>query len=141
VYFSNRSAAYLALGRLEDALADARETVRLNSEFAKGYVRMAQALEKLERVGEATEAWRKACQYDEDNASYAERLVVAEAAEAKFLAEGKFKFHSSKRKNGTCDNSRVDDDYSINTDKGEKCLEKKKKKKVITTTLSFDDDA
>ena len=49
VHVSNRSAAYAALERWDDALADAKTTVRLAHEWAKGYARLANAYAGLEQ--------------------------------------------------------------------------------------------
>ena len=98
VYFSNRSAAYGALGRWDDALKDAKETVRLNSEWAKGYVRLATACAALDKLSESVDAWRKAVEFDEENESYKESLAKAETAEELSLKEGKFTFQASTAK-------------------------------------------
>jgi tetratricopeptide (TPR) repeat protein len=42
--FGNRSAAYLALGHYDEALADAAKAIQLNKEWGKGYFRSARAL-------------------------------------------------------------------------------------------------
>ena len=132
VYFSNRSAAYLALERFEDALSDAKRTIELNSEFAKGYVRFAQACERLQMFTEATDAWKKAVERDEveggNNAtSYKESLQKAEAREAEALAGNQFTFRGKRP------TSRGDDSEA-------KQANKKKKKSAsasLKNTLSF----
>ena len=98
VYFSNRSAAYGALGRWNDALTDAKETVRLNSEWGKGYVRLATACAALDKLSESVDAWRKAVEFDEENEHYKESLAKAETAEELSLKEGKFTFQASSAK-------------------------------------------
>ena len=42
--YSNRSAAYASLTKYEEALSDAEECIKCNSEFAKGYSRKGYAL-------------------------------------------------------------------------------------------------
>lgn len=44
VYFSNRAAALIELGEYEEAVENGRECVRLNPQWAKGYVRLGIAL-------------------------------------------------------------------------------------------------
>ena len=51
--FSNRSLAFLRVGRLEDAFSDACRCVELCPEFARGYMRKAVALNMLQRYEEA----------------------------------------------------------------------------------------
>jgi stress-induced-phosphoprotein 1 len=132
VFFSNRSAAYAELGRYDDALDDAKETIRLNCEWTKGYVRLATACSALGRLSEATAAWRRACELDDENASLRESLAKAEAAEESSLKEGKFKFQGSKRKETAGDGEDVAG--------GDVTEAKKKKKKPPPATLSFADD-
>jgi len=132
VFFSNRSAAYAELARYDDALDDAKETIRLNCEWTKGYVRLATACSALGRLSEATAAWRRACELDDENASLRESLAKAEAAEESSLKEGKFKFQGSKRKETTGDGEDVAG--------GDVTEAKKKKKKPPPATLSFADD-
>ena len=131
VYFSNRSAAYLALERFEDALSDAKRTVELNSEFAKGYVRLAQACERLQMFTEATEAWKKAVERDEaeggNNAtSYKDSLQKAEAREAEALAGNQFTFRGKRP------TSRGDDSEAKKANK-----KKKSAPASLKNTLSF----
>jgi len=51
--FSNRSAAYLKLGKADAALQDAEQCVELEPKWAKGYSRHAAALQELKRWDEA----------------------------------------------------------------------------------------
>lgn len=53
MYYSNRSAAYGALGQWELAEADAKECVQRNASFAKGYHRLANAQKQMGRTVEA----------------------------------------------------------------------------------------
>lgn len=53
VLFSNRCAVYLAQNRPEEALADARESVRLDRHNAKGFLRLGKALYALGRYDDA----------------------------------------------------------------------------------------
>ncbi|GAB9466606.1 Heat shock protein sti1 [Globisporangium polare] len=60
VYYSNRSAAYGAVGNWEQAEADAQECVKRNPQFAKGYHRLANAQKQLGRNAEAIATLRAA---------------------------------------------------------------------------------
>ena len=57
--FSNRSAAYLAVGLLVAALWDARKTVELRPEWPKGYYRLGCALESMNELESALAAFEK----------------------------------------------------------------------------------
>ena len=59
IYFSNRSAAYLASGEAESAIKDAITCVSLAPDWCKGYYRWGLALEALEVWGEAIWAYEK----------------------------------------------------------------------------------
>lgn len=58
VLYSNRSAAYLALERAEEALEDASMCIELNSSWGKGYGRKASALIALKRYADAIKVYR-----------------------------------------------------------------------------------
>ncbi|KAG6620853.1 Heat shock protein sti1 [Phytophthora cinnamomi] len=60
VYYSNRSAAYGALFKWEQAEKDAQECVKRNPKFAKGYHRLANAQSQLGRKKEAIETLKTA---------------------------------------------------------------------------------
>ena len=47
VAFSNRSAAYIKLGKYQKGLADAIQCISLSPKFARGYLRKATALNLL----------------------------------------------------------------------------------------------
>ena len=128
---SNRSAAYEAMGRYEDALADAREAGRLRPGWAKAAMREAKALAGAGRLTEAAEAWRRAVELetadDVVREKYRKALAEAEEAESRSLKEGKFSlFASAGHKK-----ARAEDDA------GEA---KTKKKKPLVGALSFAED-
>ena len=54
--FSNRSLAYLRVGKLENALSDACKCVEICPEFARGFMRKAVALNMLRQYEEAKKA-------------------------------------------------------------------------------------
>ena len=61
VYYSNRSAALLALKRFHEALADARAVVRLKPKWAKGWARLGAAHMGLEDFGEVGRTLQALC--------------------------------------------------------------------------------
>jgi stress-induced-phosphoprotein 1 len=67
VYYSNRSGAFAAANKLEEALQDAEECLKVNPGFAKGYSRKGYALEVLGREEEAAEAYDAGLKVDPNN--------------------------------------------------------------------------
>ena len=66
--FSNRSAAYLALGRLEEALWDAQNCVLLsNMTWAKGFYRLGNAHMAMGKCALAADAFRKGAELAPDS--------------------------------------------------------------------------
>lgn len=59
VLYSNRSAAYLKAGKLEEALKDGEKTIELNPTWPKGYSRKGGALFALQRYEEAFTTYNK----------------------------------------------------------------------------------
>lgn len=59
VLYSNRSAAYLKAGRLQDALSDAEKTIQINPSWPKGYSRKGAVLFALEAFDEAFTTYNK----------------------------------------------------------------------------------
>jgi hypothetical protein len=57
--YSNRSAVRLALGRFDDAFADATSCTETDPAYPKGYYRLGQAGEKCGKFGEAKKAYEK----------------------------------------------------------------------------------
>ncbi|KAG7401664.1 cytochrome c oxidase subunit 1 [Phytophthora boehmeriae] len=53
VYFSNRAACLLRLGRTEESVDDCTQAVTLSPTYVKALLRRAEALEKLDRLEEA----------------------------------------------------------------------------------------
>lgn len=68
VCYSNRSAAYLSLSKPEQALVDARKCVEMAPEFVKGYLRLAGALQSLNRCDEALEVCNDGLKVSPDDA-------------------------------------------------------------------------
>lgn len=59
VLYSNRSAAFLKAGRLQDALKDAEETIKINPSWPKGYSRKGAVLFALEKFEDAYTCYSK----------------------------------------------------------------------------------
>jgi tetratricopeptide (TPR) repeat protein len=83
VLLSNRSAARLAVGDADGALADANQCVALCSAFAKGHIRRAHALEARGEAWLAVDALDAALKADADMPGLAERAKAALAAARK----------------------------------------------------------
>lgn len=64
---SNRAAARLHLKNYEGCAEDARESVRLSEGYAKGWIKLGQALHKLGRHQEGAEAYGTAERLEPDN--------------------------------------------------------------------------
>jgi len=57
VLYSNRSLSRYQIEKFDLAVEDARESIRLDSTYAKGHWRLGQALFRLQRYGEAKDAY------------------------------------------------------------------------------------
>lgn len=79
IYYSNRSAAYSQMGNNQAAYDDAKESVGLDSSYAKGYSRLGLAALALKRYDEAIAAYKKAIELDPSNANVQAALKTAEA--------------------------------------------------------------
>lgn len=92
VLLSNRSAAFLKNGEKSKALHDAQACVEASpTTFAKGYSRLAAALQSLKRWGPAKDAYEKVLELDQDNAvakqGYEECMKYVKEEEEKKDAE------------------------------------------------------
>ena len=63
-YYGNRSACRMMMGQYQEALHDARDSVRLDSSYAKGYVRIAKCCLALGDTAAALNAINKAEELD-----------------------------------------------------------------------------
>lgn len=63
-YYGNRAACRMMMGLYQDALEDARESIRLDGNFAKGYVRIAKCCLALGDLAAALNAINKAEELD-----------------------------------------------------------------------------
>ncbi|KAF4520599.1 hypothetical protein B566_EDAN006010 [Ephemera danica] len=82
VLFSNRSAAYAKAKKYELALEDAETTIKLKSDWGKGFSRKGSALHYLARYAEAIEAYTAGLQVDPENAQLREGLQEVRAQQA-----------------------------------------------------------
>ena len=89
VLFSNRSAAYTALGKYEEGLADAERCLRLAPKWGKGYGRKGAALTGLGQGGEAVKAYLAGLGVEPE--SEARRSGLAEAKAAIRAAQDRYK--------------------------------------------------
>jgi len=90
VLYSNRAAAYTALGKktpalLQKALADARMAIRLQPDFAKAYLRLGTALSMLKQYEEAVQAFATGLGKDPSSRPMLDGLSAAQ----KFVSERK----------------------------------------------------
>mmetsp|Transcript_112181 Transcript_112181/g.194772 ORF Transcript_112181/g.194772 Transcript_112181/m.194772 type:complete len:1356 (-) Transcript_112181:447-4514(-) len=80
VHYSNRCAAYINLGRLDDALHDANKTISMKPDWPKGYSRKGSVLYKQGRYMLAAAAYSEALTLDPNNAEIKKSLSKSEAA-------------------------------------------------------------
>jgi tetratricopeptide (TPR) repeat protein len=78
VFFSNRSAAYLALNNFQKALEDADQTLKINPDFTRGYLRKAQALFYLNKFEECSAISSKGLEKEPQNTQLVKLLKDSE---------------------------------------------------------------
>ncbi|CAK9194777.1 unnamed protein product [Sphagnum troendelagicum] len=83
VLYSNRSAAYASLHKYEDALKDAKKTVELKSNWAKGYSRLGAAYVGLGQLNEAIDSYKQGLQHEPANEALKSGLADAEASKSR----------------------------------------------------------
>lgn len=86
VLYSNRSAAYASLHKYADALTDAKKTVELKSDWAKGYSRLGAAHVGLGDYAEAISAYKKGLEIDPNNEALKSGLADAQSAASRHRA-------------------------------------------------------
>ncbi|KAL4200204.1 hypothetical protein AMTRI_Chr03g148580 [Amborella trichopoda] len=72
--YSNRSAAFLNLVKLNKALVDAETTIKLNPLWDKGYFRKGCVLEAMERYDDAVIAFRESLQHNPQSKEVANKI-------------------------------------------------------------------
>lgn len=75
-YYGNRSACRMMLGQWAEALEDARQSVRLDGRFAKGYVRIAKCCLAMGDTAAALNAVNKAVELDPSSDLSAEKASL-----------------------------------------------------------------
>ncbi|XP_071545032.1 uncharacterized protein [Panulirus ornatus] len=78
-YYSNRSACYMMLGKYYEALNDAREAVRLDTSFVKGYLRVAKCNIALGDATAALSVLRQAGEIEPNNRAIQEEVTKAQS--------------------------------------------------------------
>eukprot|EP00002_Diphylleia_rotans_P026698 TRINITY_DN533_c0_g1_i2.p1 TRINITY_DN533_c0_g1~~TRINITY_DN533_c0_g1_i2.p1 ORF type:complete len:367 (+),score=99.26 TRINITY_DN533_c0_g1_i2:67-1167(+) len=77
IYYGNRAAAYFQLKKYDEAIQDCKESIRLNSNYAKAYYRLGQSYSQLGKYKEAlSEGFEVAALLEPNNESY--QAVVEE---------------------------------------------------------------
>jgi len=82
ILYSNRSGAYLAMGNSEDAVADARECIKISPQWAKGYSRLGAALVATSAFQDAVKAYATGVSLDPTNQQMLAAMVQAQQAAA-----------------------------------------------------------
>ena len=72
--YSNRSAAFLHLLKVQKALADAEEAIKLRPTWEKGYFRKAAVLEAQENYKDALDAYLEAAEINPKSADVASKI-------------------------------------------------------------------
>lgn len=85
MYYSNRSVSYLGKGKLDEAVKDAKECIRLEPTFMKGYYRLATAQTEMNDFDKALTTIKHALQLEPKNPQIVKlnRLVNAKKASSK----------------------------------------------------------
>lgn len=86
VLYSNRSAAYASLHKYADALTDAKKTVELKPDWAKGYSRLGAAHVGLGDYAEAISAYKKGLEIDPNNDALKSGLADSQSAASRHRA-------------------------------------------------------
>lgn len=66
IFYSNRSSCYLELDQFDRAMSDAKKTLELDPNFAKGYYKIGKVLKKQGDFEQATEMFYKAINMQPD---------------------------------------------------------------------------
>ena len=81
LHYSNRSAAYVKLGRFHEAAADADACIRIQPTYCKGYGRKGSALIAMKEYDQAIDAYTKGLQVAPDEESLRMGLEAARYAQ------------------------------------------------------------
>ena len=97
VYYCNRAACNLALGKFMEVTSDCTFSLRLKEDYLKAYMRRAQAFEKLDKMEEALKDYEKIVELDVNNydarkkAMYLSKIVAERQEKLKEETLGKLK--------------------------------------------------
>lgn len=97
VYYCNRAACNLALGKFMEVTSDCTCSLRLKEDYLKAYMRRAQAFEKLDKMEEALKDYEKIVELDVNNydarkkAMYLSKIVAERQEKLKEETLGKLK--------------------------------------------------
>lgn len=97
VFFTNRAAAYAHMKKWDKSLRDSEKSIRLKSDWHKGYWRAGNALMELKRQEEAVDKYKMAVQLDPQNQTYKNLLANAE----KTMLAGMSKAEQLKKEGNT----------------------------------------
>eukprot|EP00555_Chaetoceros_dichaeta_P002263 CAMPEP_0198252388 /NCGR_PEP_ID=MMETSP1447-20131203/2888_1 /TAXON_ID=420782 /ORGANISM="Chaetoceros dichaeta, Strain CCMP1751" /LENGTH=264 /DNA_ID=CAMNT_0043937615 /DNA_START=85 /DNA_END=879 /DNA_ORIENTATION=- len=88
VFYSNRSASYAGKQKWVEAISDAKDCIRLNPSFIKGYYRLATAQIESNDLDAATQTIKQGLNIDNDNLQLAKlmRTIKSKKAAAKSSA-------------------------------------------------------
>jgi tetratricopeptide (TPR) repeat protein len=86
VYYSNRSAALLSAGKIEEALADGEKCIEVKPDWAKGYSRKGAAQHAAGNLGSAVETFDAGLKVEPGNASLLSAKSKAVAAKTRATA-------------------------------------------------------
>jgi len=133
VFFSNRSASHLSLGNYAAAIADAKDCIRVKSDWAKGYTRLGTALFKNNEYDAAIQAYKQGLKIEPSNAQMKQSLAATEEAiKATKRSEIEAAVAHAKSK---MDNMSVQEDVTVSPEEAKKiALEKK----INTTVIGID---
>ena len=67
ILYSNRSAAYLSIGKGKEALDDAEKCTNLKPDWIKGWGRKGAALHMLKKYDDSVESFNEGLKLDKDN--------------------------------------------------------------------------
>lgn len=82
IFFSNRSGAYVSLLKYKEALADAKECIRLRPQWWKAHSRKGMAEFKLGHLKESESSFKKALALQPDEQSLKDSLAQVRLAAA-----------------------------------------------------------
>lgn len=96
IYYSNRAAAFIELGKHKLAVSDGRNAVLLNPKWIKGYLRLGMALLRLDDP-EAADILEQAKALEPDHHEVDVLLFKANAMVDEQQRQGKHKFVGAKQ--------------------------------------------